>query len=344
MVNESKEKVCLIGSGNWGSAIAKIVGRNVTKHDNYDSEVRMWVYEEIVNGQRLTDLINTQHENVKYLPNVKLPENVVAVPDLLHTVEDATLLVFVIPHQFVKGVCEQLKGKLHSNARAISLIKGVDVSKGGIHLISDLIKENLDIDVSVLMGANIASEVAMENFCESTIGCTNMKNGEAFHKALHSPHFRVAIVDDVAGVELCGALKNVIAIGAGIVDGLKMGENTKAAIIRIGIMEMKKFSQTFYKGVKDETYMESCGVADVITTCFGGRNRRVAEAHVVTGKSFETLEKEMLNGQKLQGTLTAKEVHEILKGKNMVNDFPFFTAVYRVCYENLPARELVDNI
>ncbi|TPX62839.1 hypothetical protein PhCBS80983_g00088 [Powellomyces hirtus] len=341
MSQPSKEKVCLIGSGNWGSAIAKIVGRNVVKFDNYDSEVRMWVYEEIVHGQRLTDIINTQHENVKYLPNVKLPDNIVAVPDLLQTVQDATLLVFVIPHQFVKGVCEQLKGKLHPNARAISLIKGVDISNGGLNLISDMIQENLEIDVSVLMGANIASEVAMENFCESTI---DRKNGEAFHKALHSPYFRVAIVDDVAGVELCGALKNVVAIGAGLIDGLKMGENTKAAIIRIGVMEMKKFSQTFYKGVKDETFLESCGIADVITTCFGGRNRRVAEARVRTGKSFETLEKEMLNGQKLQGTLTAKEVHEILKSKNMVKEFPFFTAVYRVCYEGLAPKNLVDEI
>ncbi|KAI8823976.1 NAD-dependent glycerol-3-phosphate dehydrogenase N-terminus-domain-containing protein [Fimicolochytrium jonesii] len=344
MTNITKEKVCLIGSGNWGSAIAKIVGRNVTKHSAYDSEVRMWVFEEIVEGQRLTDIINSRHENVKYLPGIQLPENVVAVPQLLDAVKDATLLIFVIPHQFVKGVCEQLKGNIHPEARAISLIKGVDISKGGLHLISDLIKDHLEIDVSVLMGANIASEVAEENFCESTIGCTNRQNGEAFRKVLNSPYFRVAIVDDVAGVELCGALKNVVAIGAGLVDGLKMGENTKAAIIRIGLMEMKKFSQTFYKGVRDETYFESCGVADVITTCFGGRNRRVAEAHVTTGKSFEVLEQEMLNGQKLQGTLTALEVHHILKAKHMVVDFPFFTTVYRICYEGRPARAIVDDI
>ncbi|KAJ3299655.1 glycerol-3-phosphate dehydrogenase [Borealophlyctis nickersoniae] len=320
MPGEAKEKVCIIGSGNWGSAIAKIIGRNAAKQPDVDSEVRMWVFEEIVQGQRLTEIINTTHENVKYLPNIKLPENVVAVPDLLQSVEGATLLVFVIPHQFVKGVCEQLRGKIHPRARAISLIKGLDVTKAGVHLISELIRENLDVDVSVLMGANIANEVAMEQFCEATVGCRDKSNGEAFRKVLNTPYFRIAIIEDVAGVELCGALKNIVAIGAGMVDGLKFGENTKAAIIRIGLMEMRKFTKMHFEGVKDETFFESCGVADVITTCFGGRNRRVAEARVRTGKSFEVLEKEMLNGQKLQGTLTAKEVHQILAANGLVDE------------------------
>ena len=119
-----------------------------------------------------------------------------------------------------------------------------------------------------------------------------------------------------------------------------MGDNTKAAIIRLGLMEMRKFCRVFYAGTKDDTFFESCGVADLITTCYGGRNRKVAEAHVLSGKSFEQLEQELLNGQKLQGPLTAKEIHELLRGRNMTHEFPLFTAVYRVVYENLPAADL----
>ncbi|KAI9140122.1 NAD-dependent glycerol-3-phosphate dehydrogenase C-terminus-domain-containing protein [Paraphysoderma sedebokerense] len=343
-MHDKMEKVCLIGSGNWGSAIAKIVGRNVHDFPEFDKEVKMWVYEEIINGQKLTDIINDKHENVKYLAGIKLPPNVLAVPDLVETCRDATILVFVVPHQFVKGICAQLKGKIRHDAKAISLIKGVDVGFAGLQLISDVIQSHLDIDVSVLMGANIASEVAEEQFCETTIGYTNPTNADLMYKIFHTPYFRVNIVPDVAGVEICGALKNVVAVGAGFVDGLKYGDNTKSAIIRIGLMEMKKFAKMFYRGVRDETFFESCGVADLITTCYGGRNRRVAEAMVVTGKSFEVLEKEMLNGQKLQGTLTAKEIYELLLKKDLVKEFPLMVTVYRICYENLPVEHIVKDI
>ncbi|KAG0367556.1 NAD-dependent glycerol-3-phosphate dehydrogenase N-terminus-domain-containing protein [Gamsiella multidivaricata] len=338
------EKVALIGSGNWGSAVAKIIGGNVHNFEHFDKEVKMWVFEEQVDGQNLTDIINTKHENVKYLPGIKLPENVVACPDLVQTCSDATMIVFVVPHQFVAGVCKQLKGKIPANCKAISLIKGIDYNDGGFRLISDMIQDALGIRSCVLSGANIASEVAEGRFCETTIGYRNRNDGELFRDIFHTPYFRVNIVEDVIGVELCGALKNIIAIGGGLVDGLKLGDNTKAAIIRIGLAEMRKFAQMFYKDVRDATFFESCGVADLITTCAGGRNRKVAEAHVTTGKSFDQLEQEMLNGQKLQGTSTAKDMYKILSKKGLCHEFPLMTTIYRICYEDLPPIKLVEDI
>ncbi|KAL1920520.1 uncharacterized protein VTP21DRAFT_897 [Calcarisporiella thermophila] len=338
-------KVALIGSGNWGSAIAKIIGNNTVRHAPlFDPEVRMWTFEEMVEGEKLTRIINTKHENVKYLPGVKLPENVVAVPDLKEACLGANVLVFVVPHQFVKKVCSDIRGHIAPGCRGISLIKGVDTSEGGLQLISDIIHRELGIEMAVLSGANIASEVAMERFCETTIGCRTRESGDLYQMLFHTPSFRVSIVEDSNGVELCGALKNIVAVAAGIVDGLRLGDNTKAAIIRIGLMEIKRFSQSFYPGVKSETFFESCGVADLITTCYGGRNRKVAEAHVLTGKSFEQLEQEMLNGQKLQGTLTAKEVYSILEDKQMVKDYPLFVSVYRVCYEGLAPAGLIEYL
>ncbi|KAF8958594.1 Glycerol-3-phosphate dehydrogenase [Entomortierella lignicola] len=338
------ERVAIIGSGNWGSAVAKIIGRNVAKYDHFETEVKMWVFEEKINGKNLTEIINTQHENVKYLPKIKLPENIIACADLLETCRGATMLVFVVPHQFVTGICKQLKGKTSPNCKAISLIKGIDVNADGFRLITDMIQESLNIPTCVLSGANIANEVAEERFCETTIGYKNKHDGELFKQIFHTPFFRVNIVEDVVAVELCGALKNIIAIGGGLVDGLKFGDNTKAAIIRIGLHEMRKFAKMFYKDVKDETFFESCGVADLITTCAGGRNRKVAEAHVTTGKSFDQLEKEMLNGQKLQGTGTAQDMYNILSKKNLCHEFPLMTVIYRICFEGLPPQRIVEDI
>ncbi|XP_045145544.1 glycerol-3-phosphate dehydrogenase 1-like protein [Echinops telfairi] len=335
-------KVCIVGSGNWGSAIAKIIGNNVKKLQQFAPTVKMWVFEEVIDGRKLTDIINSDHENVRYLPGHKLPENVVAVPSLTEAVQDADLLVFVIPHQYIHKICDGISGKVSRKALGISLIKGLEEGHQGLKLISDIIREKLDIDVSVLMGANTATEVAEEQFCETTIGSKAVKNGFLFKKLLQTPNFRVTVVDDADTVELCGALKNIVAVGAGFCDGLRWGDNTKAAVIRLGLMEMIAFARIFCKGqVSTATFLESCGVADLITTCYGGRNRRVAEVFARTGKSIEELERELLNGQKLQGPPTAAQVHRILMHSDLTKKFPLFTAVYQICYERKPVREML---
>ncbi|XP_043942372.1 glycerol-3-phosphate dehydrogenase 1-like protein [Protopterus annectens] len=336
-------KVSIIGSGNWGSAIARIIGNNVKNVEKFASTVKMWVFEELVNGKKLTEIINTEHTNVKYLPGYKIPENVVAVPDIKEVVAEADLLVFVVPHQFIRKLCDEMVGRVSQKALGISLIKGIDEGPEGLRLISDIIREKVGIDVSVLMGANIANEVAAANFCETTIGSKVLDHGLLFKELLQTQNFRITVVEDADTVELCGALKNIVAVGAGFCDGMSCGDNTKAAVIRLGLMEMIAFAKIFCKSrVSASTFLESCGVADLITTCYGGRNRKVSEAFVRTGKSIEELEKEMLNGQKLQGPQTSAEVYHILKQKGMVEKFPLFTAVYQICYEGRPVKEMLS--
>merc|ERR1719487_1252494 len=328
-----KEKVTIIGSGNWGSAIAKIIGRNVLAKPDFEDEVKMWVYEEVVNGKNLTEIINTEHENVKYLAGIKFTENVVADPDLTSACQGASLLVFVLPHQFLTRICPKMTG-MQKNCRALSLIKGIEFGDDGPILISNMSKDAMGgMDVSVLMGANVANEVARDDFCESTVGYADKKNGECWQRLLDCPTFRVGKINDVAGVELCGALKNVVALGAGFCDGLGFGGNTKAAIIRIGLKETAKFAKMFFSGVQDDTFLESCGLADLVTTCFGGRNRKCAEAFAKGEGDWDEIEKSMLNGQKLQGTITSKDVMVVLKSKNLASEFPLFTKIYEIAFE-----------
>lgn len=343
-----KIKVALIGSGNWGSAIASIIGKTVRHHEQlFDQTIKMYVYEEVLEGKKLTEIINTQHENVKYLPGIKLPDNIVAVPDVTEAAGDAELLIFVVPHGFVPRICDQLSGKIKPHAFGVSLIKGFGEKDGKFVLMSKDIQHRLNIPCSVLMGANLANEVAKEDFCESTIGCKDARQGDILKKLFHTPNFMITVVKDVTTVEICGALKNIVACAAGFVEGLGKGDNTKAAVIRLGLKEMIRFCKTFYAdGFNQATFFESCGVADLVTTCYGGRNRKVSLEFAKHGgkRSLEDLEKEMLNGQKLQGPQTAAEVYYLLTQEKELENFPLFVAVHLIAQRKINLDELIPRL
>lgn len=380
MTNPNPERVVIVGSGNWGSAIATVIGPNARRLEDCETEVRMWVFEEEIavaagddgededgtsgRTELLSDVINSRHENVKYLPGVQLPANVVAVPDLAEACRDATLLVFVVPHQFLPRLLPTIRTAVHPTAcRGVSLIKGLDFDEqtSAPILISKSIEDAMGpgFRCGVLMGANVASEVARGQMCESTLGSKFGLPGvdERTRRVFDAASFRVQHVTDIAGAEASGALKNVIALGAGFVDGLGLGGNTKAALLRVGLQEMVRFCKVFFDGVQDATFTQSCGMADLITTCYGGRNRKCAEAfardragvgHIITKREcelkWEKIEEEMLNGQKLQGTLTVKEIHSLLDDKGLLEYFPLMKTIHEISFQGSPAENIVDGI
>ena len=163
-----------------------------------------------------------------------------------------------------------------------------------------------------------------------------------FAKLFQSSTFNVTAVQDVEGAEMCGTLKNIVAVAAGLSDGLDYGSNTKAAIIRQGLSEIRLLSKKMFPSVRDETFLESCGVADLVASCYGGRNRRVAEAFARNkGKlSMEELAEQMLGGQKLQGKLTADEVHQVLLSNDWSKEFPLFTTVWKIVNGAAPVEDV----
>ena len=301
-------------------------------------------------------MINEKNENVIYLPDIPLPKSIHANPDIKATVTGATMMVFVIPHNFLAPLVPKMAGAFAPGAVGISLIKGIEFKDAKPILISDLLQTEMaksegapKVDMSVLMGANVANEVAKGDFAEATIGCTDLAIGKKWVTLFNTDDFKVDPVNDVAGAELCGAMKNVVALGAGFCDGLGMGGNTKAAIIRIGLKEMQMFCEKFYgdRGIKGETFLESCGVADLITTCFGGRNRKCADIfakNIVAGtkKEWDVIEAEELNGQKLQGTGTAKDVMTCIKAGGLETSFPLFCQIHAIAFEGAAPATIIE--
>lgn len=345
-------KIAVIGSGNWGTTIAKILAENAAVRPHlFRHYVDMWVFEEKVDGRNLTEIINEDHENVRYLPGVKLPKNLRANPNIVEVAKDADLLVFNLPHQFLPKICKQLKGHVKNGARAISCLKGLEVTPSGCKLLSSVISEELGIACGALLGANLAPEIARHKWSETTVAYTIPSDFrgaghdidlEVLKAAFHRPYFHAQVVQDVAGVSVAGALKNIVALAVGFVEGLGWGDNAKAAIMRVGLLETIKFSQTFFPQSEMTTFtQESAGVADLITTCSGGRNVKVGRYMAETGEEAQAAEKKLLNGQSSQGIITAREVHELLANVNKTNEFPLFEATYQIIYgsesiENLP--------
>lgn len=345
-------RICVIGSGNWGTTIAKICAENAASRPGlFAHHVNMWVFEEKIDGVNLTEIINTKHENVKYLPGVKLPHNLRAKASIVETVKDADLIVFNLPHQFLAKVCRDLAGKIKPKARAISCLKGLEVTTLGVKLLSEYITEQLGINCGALLGANLAPEIARGQWSETTVAYKMPSDFQGTGKdidqfvlkaAFHRPYFHVNVIEDVAGVSVAGALKNIVALCVGFVEGLGWGENAKSAIMRVGLLESIKFSRDFFPESKVATFtVESAGVADLITTCSGGRNVKVGRYMAETGASALEAEKKLLNGQSSQGIITAKEVHDLLEAVGRTKEFPLFEATYQIIYgsesiENLP--------
>ncbi|CAF4940179.1 unnamed protein product, partial [Rotaria sp. Silwood1] len=346
--SEQLKKITVIGSGNWGTTIAIHIGEKVRElKDKYDQKLMMWCKEETLeNGKKLTEVINEQHENIKYLPHERIPDNVVAEPDLCASVKDADILIFVIPHQFVKKTCAQLKNKIKPTAFAVTLIKGfyLDEETKELLLVSQVIKKTLNIHCLCLMGANIAHEVAEKVFCEATVGSRDDNHSEIVRELIDTPNFRLRFYPDIEIIEILGGLKNVIAMCAGFADGLNVGFNTRAAVLRLGFREMINFCRLHEKESTAEVYLESCGFADLIASSLGGRNYNGAKKLAETNKSLKEIEKEDLNGQSLQGPGTAKEVYRLLEEKNLLDQFPIFRDAYLICEQKIEPKKLIENL
>ena len=316
-------KTAVIGSGAWGTALAIRLCKN--GHD-----VTMWTYE-----KELVEEMNTTRRNPR-LPGAVLPEGLAVSPDYA-CAKGAKLVVMASPSFPLRSVCKGVTPFIDEDAVVVSVTKGLEQ---GTHLrMSEVVAQETGKDVVVLTGPSHAEEVALDVPTGLLAASANQEQAELVQDAFMSDVLRVYTSSDPVGAELGAALKNVIALCAGITDGLGCGDNTKAMLMTRGLTETARLGVAL--GARKETFTGLAGVGDLIVTCTSmhSRNRR-AGILIGQGKDAQTAMKEV--GAVVEGYYAAKSAYEL--GKRVGIDMPITEAAYKVLYENADVKDAFGGL
>ncbi len=319
-------KTGIIGAGSWGCALAYVLDKN-------GHEVTVW---SIVEDE--VSMLKECREHKDKLPGVKLSEKISFTGNMKEASEGMDLIVLAVPSAYTRSTAEMLKPHIRQNQIIVSVAKGIE--EGTLMTLSEIIEEEIPAaDVAVLCGPSHAEEVGKELPTALVSGARTRKTAEFIQKVLMNEVFRVYTSPDVLGMELGGALKNVIALAAGMADGLGYGDNTKAALITRGITEIGRLAVTM--GAKEETLHGLTGIGDLIVTC-ASRHSRNRKAGMLMGKGY-TMQQAMDEVKMVvEGVYSAKAA--IALGEKYQISMPIIEQVNRVLFENKPAKDAVKEL
>jgi len=316
-------KVVVIGAGSWGTTVANLLAQK-------GLDVTLCPRE-----ADLASCIARSHENSRYLPGVALSPRLNVAVGPADVVPDTDLLVFAIPAQSLREVVRRLRDCVTDRTILLNVAKGIEEGTGSrcSEIILDELKRTNPM--AVLSGPNIAWEVALGVPSKAVVSCSNYRYLAALRDAFSTGCFKVYENSDLAGTELGGALKNVIAIMAGIGDGLGYGVNTKAAVITRGLKEMVRIG--VFMGGHRETFFGLSGIGDLMATSLSDRSRnRTLGEHLGRGATLRDAE-DALNGRVAEGVKTTKALFEIKSEYRL--DLPIVDSLYRILYDGLPPSE-----
>lgn len=320
----TKQTLAILGAGSWGTAVAIHLAK-------VGHKVLLWGH----NPQHVTQMAR-DNLNAKYLPDVHFPPGLIPSSDLQYCVEQAQQVIIAVPSHAFSEVLNQIDKPRHGISW---LTKGVDPKSH--ELLSDLVSKRFGASYpkAVISGPSFAKEVAQFLPTALTLAGNNLAYQKSIHQLLHHHNIRVYLSEDLIGVQLCGAVKNILAIACGISDGLGYGANAKAALITRGLAEMRRLGLSF--GAKQDTFLGLAGVGDLVLTCTDNqsRNRRFG-LELGQGASIEEASRKI--GQVVEGAHNAAQICAIAKEHQV--EMPICEQVNALLQNQIKADTAVDNL
>ncbi len=313
-------KISVIGSGSWGTAIGVMLAKN--GHD-----ITLWSY-----LQEESDALAEKHENVPFLPGVIIPETVKFTAKF-EECADADLIITAVPSHAMRTTAKGLSEVVRSGQRILNISKGLE--EGSFCTMSQILEQELPhCEIAVMSGPSHAEEVSLGMPTTNVVATASEETANWIQDTVMGPNFRIYTNPDMIGVELGGSLKNVIALCAGISDGMGLGDNTKAALITRGIVEIARLGVAM--GAKEETFHGLSGIGDLIVTCTSmhSRNRR-AGILIGQGKSLDEAQNEVK--MVVEGVKTCRAAYELSQKVGV--EMPIVEQTYRVLFEGVSPVE-----
>ncbi|MCP4631691.1 MAG: NAD(P)H-dependent glycerol-3-phosphate dehydrogenase [candidate division Zixibacteria bacterium] len=327
--NSKHSRIAVLGGGSWGIAVA------VHLHE-CGHQVNLWEF-----NPEDAEMLAVQRMHSTKLPGIVIPEAIIIDNDLSRSIEDVGVIALAVPSQSVRSVCRNIASNLNHKQLIVNLAKGIET--GSLKRMSEIMVEELGVDytdnVMTLSGPSHAEEVSRKIPTTVTVAGIDITNLEFIQKMFYSVDFRVYTNTDLIGVELAGSLKNIIAIAAGICDGLGFGDNTKGALLTRGLAEITRLGLEM--GAKQETFAGLSGLGDLITTCLSkhSRNRFVGE-QIGMGKSLDEVLAEMT--MVAEGIKTAKAANQLADRHEI--DMPITKEMYSILFEGKSPKVAVETL
>lgn len=319
-------KVSLLGAGSWGTALAILLA-------NQNHEVCLWsaLSSEI-------SLLQTKREHMERLPGVKLPQNIEITDELEQACTNQDLIVFSVASPYVRSTAKLAKPFIKEGQIIVNVAKGIEETT--LYTLSDILKEELPMaDIAVLSGPSHAEEVSKGIPTTVVVGASTQKTAYLIQDIFMNDKFRVYTSPDMIGIELGGSIKNVMALAAGVADGLGFGDNTKAALMTRGIAEMRRLGIAM--GGKVETFSGLSGVGDLIVTCTSKHSRNRNAGYLI-GKGYTMQEAMKEVNQVVEGVYSAKAALALAKKYQVA--MPIVEQVNMVLFEGKSAKEAVMDL